>query len=94
MGFHLSPDSYDRKWTCSECGKPIAAIPGKFKIYNRRQLTCGPECALARKTRRQVDRRAKRKAAIYGGRPANFMPNASASESARRREIYRRTGEV
>lgn len=91
MGYHLSPSNYDRNWTCSECSKPIAAIPGRFKIYNRNQLTCSKACAAARKVRLQAERRAKKQANNYGGRPAAFKPDPDRSASARRRETYKRT---
>ncbi|HYD01805.1 MAG TPA: hypothetical protein VEB22_11315 [Phycisphaerales bacterium] len=95
MGFHLSPSNYDASWTCSECSKPIAAIAGKFKIYNRRQLTCSEACALARKTRRQAERRATKAAAAWGSSSiGSFMPSPDASKAARRREVYRRTGKA
>jgi hypothetical protein len=89
MTFRLSASNHDTAWTCSECSKPITAIAAGF--YNRRQLTCGAECALSRKTRRQADRRAKRQADLYGAPVANLLPDPERSESARRRELYRRT---
>ena len=90
MGYHLSPSSYPRDWKCSECNKAIYAIAGRFKIYNNNQVTCGKDCALARKTRRQAERRAERQAALYGAPAANLMPSPDASEAAHKRELFRR----
>ena len=52
-------------WKCSECGASaeqavhIDQVHGAARSnpYNRRQLVCGPECALSRKSRRQQERR-------------------------------------
>lgn len=93
MGYHLSPSNYPRGWTCSECGKPLEEIaPGArgYRIYNNNQQTCSRECALARKTRKQAERRAERQAAIYGAPVANLMPDPERSEVARRREALQR----
>lgn len=86
MGFHLSPSKYDHSWRCSECSKELDAIPGRFKIYNSSQRTCSKECARARKTRLQGERRAERLGAAYGAPAEHLLPDPERSEVARRRE--------
>lgn len=51
-------------WRCSECGASAANAVHQGRDernaphpYNLRQATCGPDCALARKTRLQRERR-------------------------------------